>query len=77
MSVEDIHRLEQQYQSSPDDPEALLKLAQAYEQERLLGQALLAYAKALEFEWGPKAWVDFHIRFFSHTQESLQRTATH
>ena len=59
MSVEDIHRLEQQYQSSPDDPEALLKLAQAYEQERLLGKALLAYAKALEFEWSRRHGLTF------------------
>ena len=73
MSADEIRHLEEQCRKNPDDPEALLQLAQAYEKGGNLGKALLAYAKAVEYDWSPSAWAEFHLRFYAQAVESVQR----
>ena len=72
MSGEDIRNLEAQRAAHPDDPEILMGLAEAYEDNGSLGRALLIYAKAIERNWSPNAWVEFHLRFYPTAFEAVQ-----
>jgi len=73
MSAQEIQPLEEQCRKNPDDAGALLRLAQGYEQQGSLGKALLAYAKAVEYDWSPSAWAEFHLRFYAQAVESVRR----
>ena len=73
MSLEDTHSLEENWKKNPDDPEALLRLAQAYAQGGNLGKAFLAYSKAIEKDWGEKAWIDFHVHFYAGALASREK----
>ena len=73
MAAEEIRHLEELCRKNPDDPEALLRLAEAHEQGGNLGKALLTYAQAIHHDWSAAAWVDFHVRCYSRAMESMQR----
>src|SRR3989338_1924851 len=73
MSAEEIQHLEEERREKPDDPGVLLRLAQGYEQQGHLGKALLTYAKAVECDWSPSVWAEFHLRYYAQAVESVQR----
>jgi tetratricopeptide (TPR) repeat protein len=65
MSAQPIGQLETRCRERPDDPEAFLVLARAYEQAGNPGKAFLVYSQAIAKDWGEQAWLDFHKRFYA------------
>ncbi len=74
MSAQPIADIELRCREQPDDSEALLTLAQAYEQAGHPGKAFLAYSKAIDNDWGEKSWIDFHLRFYAGALAARQKT---